>query len=324
MLHRAGRRAVLGAVLALAVTPASSAAAAEPLHLPGFASLRSCGLLALWCGDFAATGFRNWDGFDGNVSSVRARRRYFALLPSKRPLPTGTRYFRALVDSGAVKGGEAGQRSLAYLYPSDHETANKTGAYEGSEQWYHLSLYFPRRFRASPGEWNWLVVWHNWPNAPCCANLALTVVREGRGWRRRERLSLRVMGGGDPEHPLVGDRPAERNPAVRVRWIVGDRKLRRRHWYDVLMRVHWSYRHDTGLVEWWLDGRHVALLQMGTLFWYADDNENLAGATPGPGQAYLMVGYYRAGERQGRIDRSVTAVHHVGARRGPTRESVAY
>ena len=290
----------------------------------------SCLVPGVWCGDFNV-GFAGWDGFDGNTGSPGARARYFGIGTAPSQVPVGTSYFAARVDGQATPRDRVGQRSVVYLFPDADPTRAKTQAFEGSEQWYHTSVQFPWPFRSSPGTpWNWVAEWHNWPNSVCCANLALTVdttprrgPRRGRGLRR-EALSLRVMGGGDPRHPVDVHGCAPHCRGMRTRWFVGDGVLDRGHWYDILLHVRWSYRASAGLVEWWLDGRRVTSVSMPTLFWYRDNREGDRLLTPGPGQAYWMLGYYRPRLRQGRVDRRVASVMHAGPRRGPTRESVTY
>ena len=294
------------------------------------AELPTCLVPGVWCGDFGP-GFERWDGFDGNGRSTEARARYFRIVRAPGAVPFGDSYFSARVDEGAVPPDGQGQRSVLYLFPHPDVTHAKTQAFEGSEQWYHTSVNFPRRFRASPRtSWNWVVEWHNWPNSVCCANLALTVDttpapgrRRGRGLPR-ETLSLRVMGGGGPRRPVDVYGCAPHCPGMRARWFVGDGVLDREHWYDVLLHVRWSYRASAGLVEWWLDGRRVTSVRMPTLFWYRDNRSGDRYLTPGPGQAYWMLGYYRPRYRRGRLDRTVSEVRHAGPRRGPTSQSVAY
>jgi hypothetical protein len=292
-----------------------------------------CARAGLWCG-LSSTGFGAWDGFDGNVLTLAARQRYFQSRIA-RSAPGG-RYFQARVDDGAVVAGEAGERSLLELFPdAPTPTHGKTAAFEGSDEWYHTSLDFPLRFQPSPRTtWNWVVEWHNWPDGICCANIALTVdttlhsYRARHSWisRQGQRLSMRVMGGGDFRHPADAyGAEASSDPRVRTRWFVGDLKLKRGHWYDVLLHVHWSYRASRGLIQWWLDGRLVTSAKMPTLFYYADNDPDAANRGPGPGQAYLQLGYYRPQYlHDGRVDWTVALVNHAGMRRGPTRRSVAY
>jgi Polysaccharide lyase len=226
------------------------------------------------------------------------------------------------VDGSAVKRGEAGQRAMALLFPEKVPAKNPTGAFEGSERWYRSHVYFPADFRPSPdNSWNWVVQWHNWPNGPCCSNLALYVdTRDGR-----DALTLRVMGGGDRAHPAEdNDIITGRNPAGHVDSFVGDPHLQRQHWYDSVVHVRWSADPTKGLVEWWLDGRLILSRATSTLYWYRDDNSATPGATAGPGQAYYMEGYYRpAVLPDGRPDTTTASVYFDDAQIGPTAASVS-
>jgi hypothetical protein len=172
---------------------------------------------------------------------------------------------------------------------------------------------------APNSNWNWVVEWHNWPNDACCANLAIGVDTYGGG----ERLFLRSLGGGSAAHPIEQTGSAYTNPSAHYDSFVGDATLDRAHWYDLLLHVKWSSDPTRGLVEWWVDGQPIVSRQTSTLFWYADNNENFAGSTPGSGQAYYMEGYYRSGRlADGSPDTSTQTVLHDGARNGPTRASV--
>jgi hypothetical protein len=261
---------------------------------------------ALWSGNYESGDFSQWEQLDGSVGGDD-----FRLV--KRPVTQGRYAFRSRVDSGSVVPGEAGQRSMVLLFPENVPSENVTGAYEGSERWYRNYIYFPRHFRPSPDTaWNWLVQWHNWPNGPCCSNLALTVDTTDGG----ERLSLRVMGGGDAQHPVENnDIITEENPAGHLDMFVGDQRLRRGHWYESVTHVNWSADPGKGAVQWWLDGRRIVSKRMSTLYWYDDNNPNFAGATPGPGQAYYMEGYYRPSVLpSGATDRSSATVLFDGAK----------
>jgi hypothetical protein len=270
----------------------------------------------LWRGGFETGDFSQWKQLNGNHAD---RDRYFGLVTN--PVEEGRYAFRSTVDAGATEAGEAGQRSMVLLFPSNVPQQNATGAYEGSERWYRTSLYFPDDFDASPNQsWNWLVQWHNWPDGVCCSNLALSVDTRRGG----EKLSLRVMGGGDQAHPIeTSSVIKEQNPAGFMEWFVGDPALRRNHWYDSLMHVKWSADPSKGRVEWWLDGRQIVSRAMPTLYWYADNNRNYAGATPGPGQAYYIEGYYRPSTLPGgALDTSSETVYFDGAQMGPSAASV--
>lgn len=273
----------------------------------------------LWVGGFENGTFGQWDQLDGDrVHSSR----YFRILSRPRAVYEGRHSFQSIVDGSAIGRGEHGQRAMLLLFPSNIPWTSRTGAYEGSERWYRSHVYFPKSFRPSPNNrWNWLVQWHNWPDGLCCSNLALTVDT----YHRAESLSMRVMGGGDGEHPIESYNVNEdRNPVGRYQWFVGDRKLKRKHWYNSLVHVKWSYQAHAGFVQWWLDGKLIMSKHMSTLYWYADNNRNFAGSTPGPGQAYYMEGYYRPTYLpDGSVDRSRTSVVFDGARIGLTRASVS-
>jgi hypothetical protein len=275
---------------------------------------------AAWVADFETGDFTQWDGLGGPEWDLGDHFRLVAAPPGGPD--TGGYAFEAMVDATATTDNP-GQLSLAYLFPSEHASDNRTRAFEGSEAWYRSALYFPADFEPAPDtEWNWVVEWHNWPNTACCANLALSVdTNSDRG--PGERLTLRTMGGGSPWFPAdvvpVNDWS---NPDGAVHYFVGDDQLDREHWYDVLVHVVWSTDPHEGLVEWWLDGEPIVSTHLSTLFWYRDNNEALPGDTPGPGQAYFMLGYYRPAERDGQIDTTHASVIHDEARIGPTLESV--
>ena len=271
---------------------------------------------ASWVGDFEAAPsgtnqFPQWDGRDGN----RTLPHYFQRVLT--PVAQGSFAFAAAVDPGAAVSGQPGQKSLLYLFPHDVPSQGKTEAYEGAERWYRSYVRFPATFQPAPNtDWNWVKEWHNWPNGPCCANLAVTVDTDpARG--AGERLTMRVMGGGNATNPIEKTGSPSGNPAAHTDWYVGDASLEREHWYDLLTHVKWSSDPSRGLVEWWVDGVLKVSRQTSTLFWYADNNQNFAGATPGSGQAYYMEGYYRPGSGT-----APATVYHDGARIGSTRASV--
>ena len=92
--------------------------------------------------------------------------------------------------------------------------------------------------------------------------------------------------------------------------------LKYNHWYDILVHVKWDYT-SSGLVEYWLDGAKAVTYNGPTLFWFADNNPNFAGASAGPGQTYWMEGYYRGSGS------STESVYHDAAEIGPTLASVS-
>jgi hypothetical protein len=277
----------------------------------------------LWLGDFSTGGLSQWDGLNGNRSQVS---RYFGVVPKPAGGPAGTNYaLAAKVDANAVDGGQYGQRSLVVNWPNDTPSQNKSGGFEGAERWYRSWIWFPSDFNpAQNTAWNWVMEWHNWPDAVCCANVALSVATDGVA-NGGEALAMRIMGGGSSQYPVETYSVADnRNPDGHQEWFVGDPQLKRQHWYDVIVHAKWSADRTKGLVEWWLDGQLVFSRQTSTLFWYADNNQNFAGASPGPGQTYLMEGYYRPSTlSNGQLDTSVETVFHSGARIGATGAGVS-
>ena len=268
-----------------------------------------------WVADYETGSTSQWDGKDGNRTLAST---YFKTVTS--PTLQGNYAFGAYLDPQA-SSGDVGQRSLLYLYPNDTASQGKTQAYEGADRWYHTYLYFPSDFEPAPNtSWNWVVEWHNWPDGPCCANVAVSVDTSGGG----ERLSLRSMGGGNSTYPIdSGSQTAYGNPAAHVDWFVGDWSLERGHWYDLLTHVKWSSDPSEGLLEWWVDGRQIVSRQTSTLFWYADNNKNLSGTTPGSGQAYYMEGYYRPMNLpDGTVNSTPATVYHDAAKIGSSRDSV--
>jgi len=258
---------------------------------------------------------------DGNTSTSALQDRYFSLVSS--PALPGSPAFRATVDANAVGSGEAGQRSLLTLFPNRVPSQNKSGAFEGSDQWYRAHILFPTGFRPSPNtDWNWVLEWHNWPDTACCANLGVTVDTDpSRG--SGARLTLRTMGGGNAANPI--DRvDVWHNPAAQVNYFVGDPSLQLNHWYDLQVHVKWSADPSRGLVEWWLDGKLIVSRAQATLFYYANSNTAVSGAGPGPGQAYIQDGYYRDSHLpDGSTDTSTMSVYSEGITRGLTQASVS-
>jgi hypothetical protein len=312
-------------VLAAIAAAAAAALAPTAAAAPGPVTTE----LGFEAGDFSA-----WDGLNGNLlgrspqfeqrdllaGNRAVQNRYFGIVSN--PVAEGRFAFRSTVDANARAPGEAGQRAIVLLFPSGSPEQNPSGAYEGAERWYRTRILFPEDFDPSPdASWNWLVQWHNWPDGVCCANLAISAdTRDGA-----ETLSLRVMGGGDRAHPIeTSSVIAEQNPAGSLRWFVGDPALKRGHWYDSLVHVRWSASPRRGYVEWWLDGRRIVSRAMPTLYWYADADGDQPGATPGPGQAYYMEGYYRSDKLpDGTPDTSTETVYFDGARIGKTAAAVA-
>jgi polysaccharide lyase-like protein len=290
------------------------------------AGARTRGPRPAWKGDFSTGNFDQYQYLDGLAGDR-------ALVSS--PLPPGdrsSRYaFEATVEAGtaSVWGGEDGERSMVGLLP-DHNTSR---ARQGQDTWYRDEIYFPASFQPTArSAWNWLYELHDFPNAPCCANLALSVVTDASDGGRagRMRLSLRLMGGGAPIHPIEG-RYCRRyagcaagaywNPAAVTRWIRGP-GLRRGRWYDFVWHVHWDWRSQAsggrGGVEYYIDGRRIGTYRGPTLFYYADDGTG----HPGPGEAYLEEGFYRPVDSQAGYSQPTVQVYHAESMLGPSAASI--
>jgi hypothetical protein len=270
---------------------------------------------ASFCATYENT-WQPWDGFNGQPNGPIAnfgfsyQNSHFSF--ASDPVVEGTRSFKATVDSSATTGGQAGQRTLGLNFPNDVAANGKTKGYQGADTWYRTHLYFPPDFDPAPStSWNWVIEWHNWPDGPCCANISMSVVTDGAdgGPSGGQRLSMRILGGGDSTHPVDNLNADSSPPGFRKTWFAGP-TITRGHWYDVLVHVRWDYT-NAGLVEYWLDG--VKQTYNGpTLYWYADNNQNYSGASPGPGQTYWMEGYYRGSGS------STESVYHDAASIGPT------
>lgn len=279
-----------------------------------------------WNGNLARDNWSQWNGSpayhpDGNPAD-------FAIVSS--PSPPGVKHaFRATLQSGggSVVGGEDGERTLLTLWPgTDDGVRGSSHAYQGASTWYRDMIYFPASFRPTAhSTWNWLWMLHDYPDTPCCANVALDVVT-GNAHRRSgsKRLSLRIMGGGTPSHPIdSGRETANHNPHAVVKWIRGP-QLKRRMWYDMVVHVHWDWRSKAnggrGFVVYYLNGRKIGSYTGPTLFYYHDRGPDGTGS--GPGQAYLQEGYYRPDNSEAGYAQPTVSVYHADAMDGPTAASI--
>ena len=170
----------------------------------------------------------------------------------------------------------------------------------GHTVWQHFSTYFPPRFRAAVGDWNWFTEWHNDEGYKRFIssrqirsefpNLCWTI-RNSKGVGR---LAMRIIGG------------LSRSP--RTVWVVGPR-LKRKHWYDFLVRTTWSPSSRDGFVQWWLDGKLLYSDHVATLYTRPDGSIS---------SVYFMHDYYRPHARW------TAKVLFDGTRLGSSRRSVRY
>lgn len=148
------------------------------------------------------------------------------------------------------------------------------GADAPTSTWYRVRLRFPRlRYKPTPGEWNWLVVWHN-DSATSAYHHAYSIAMgvttdtptQGRALTpgRRPRLFLRLMGG------LA---TAPQTQSIRLK----PSSLRYDHWYNVLFHFVWSPDPKVGLAEWWVDGKRKASVAFPTLYTLPDGSHSYNG-----------------------------------------------
>jgi hypothetical protein len=176
-----------------------------------------------------------------------------------------------------------------WLAPARYGTVGRT-------VWQHFSVRFAPGFRATTGEWNIFVSWHNdngWQKLGVpfeYANL-VWMVRSQNGVAR---IGMRIMGG--------------LSTAPRTVRINGPR-LRTGHWYDFRARAVWSPDPKNGVVEWWLDGRRLYSRHIATLYTRPDGSVSTA---------YFTEANYRL-----HADWNAT-IFLDGTRLGPTQSSVRY
>jgi hypothetical protein len=179
----------------------------------------------------------------------------------------------ALVVTPSSYGPVAGSEMTAVSFRSDIARAG-WGTETPTHTWYHVRVRFPGgRYKPTPGEWNWLVVWHNdsrtssFPHANSIAMGVLTdykqtsrVVKPGR----RPRLFLRLLGG---------DVTAPQSYTVKLL----PNSLRYDRWYDILFHFVWSPDPRIGLAEWWVNGRLRASVAFPTLYTLPDGSHSYNG-----------------------------------------------
>jgi hypothetical protein len=132
----------------------------------------------------------------------------------------------------------------------------------GQHNWVHFRIMFPSGYRPTRGEWNIFHEFHNDSRYQPFAEsgqiseefpeIALYVTDYSG---HHPHLMYRVRGGQDCRCDM--SRGTDRSDP---------RRLRRSHWYDVLLHITWSSDPTVGRFVWWLDGRRVALLRRATLW----------------------------------------------------------
>jgi len=283
-------------------------------------------------------GYYAIDTLSGHQGSHPCGRSLAPLLSDVAP-PAGFAYTGKFTVGPSATTGQAGQRTLDTLWPDNTASQGKSRAYQGASAWYRDEEYFPQGFTPiANSNWNWTFEIHNWPNKGGTPDVACgldTATSTGMspytdGVGHGTRLSCRVVGGASPANPIDSYSSSSwfRNPDVRYAYPVGVASVQLRRWYDLVLHVKWSWQQDarngctdpssrTGCFEWWVDGTKVAAWSGPTLLYYQDNNSNVSGATPGPGQGYLQTGYYRS-----MTGTTTVSVYHAATMIGPTAASI--
>jgi Polysaccharide lyase len=238
-------------------------------------------------GNFNTCDFSQWQGLQGPKTSFKIVR---------RPKVEGRCAAAITVGPWALDGLVNSQADGAALYqgPAAYGT-------NGQTVWQHFSVRFGQGFRATPGEWNLFVEWHDdkgWQKFPSqipfeYANL-VWMIRTPPRVKGPPRIGMRIMGG------LA--------TAPRTVHVNGPR-LRTGHWYDFVSRTVWSPDPSKGYVEWWLDGKRLYSRHVATLYTRPDGSLSTV---------YLIEDNYRLHAPWN------STIYFDGTRVGPTRASVRY
>jgi Polysaccharide lyase len=249
----------------------------------GAAGKRGAAARPYFVGDFDTCDFSQWQDMQGPGESFKVIRRPRTEGRCAASLTIGP-WAAGGLGSLAADGAALRLKAAPYGEP-------------GSTVWQHFSVQFAPRFQAVPGNWNLFIEWHNdpgWKKFPPpyleYANLCFAV----RNIYGVNRIGMRIMGG--------------QSTAPSTIWINGPR-LEERHWYDFLIRTHWSPDPKSGMVQWWLDHKLLYSSHVPTL--YARSDRSVS-------SVYFVADHYR------RHASSTTTIRFDGFRLGPTRSSVQY
>lgn len=128
-------------------------------------------------------------------------------------------------------------------------------AVDGVDRWYHQQFRLPAgAYAPTPGEWNWLVEWHDDGHTSsygACCSTAIGIFNDSF---LQKALILR-LAGGDSSSPAY-DHGCKLPP----------NSLLHDHWYDSLEHIYWSTSSTVGKAEWWLDGSLICSTNFPTLF----------------------------------------------------------
>jgi len=237
-------------------------------------------------GDFNTCDLSQWHGLQGPRASFKIVRKPRVEGRCAAAISTGPWALGGLVNSQA-DGATWYEHVAAY------------GA-NGQSVWQHFSVRFRHGFRATPGEWNLFVEWHDDEGWQKYAEISFEyanlvwMIRTPPRIKRGARVGMRIMGG-----------PATSPSTVHVNGPF----LRTGHWYDFLAHTIWSPDPNQGLVEWWLDGKLLYSRHLPTLYTRPDGTVS---------KVYF-------GEYNYRLHASWNStIYFDGTRLGPTRSSVRY
>jgi hypothetical protein len=214
-----------------------------------------------------------WDGFEDGLGR-----------PWNQTPEGGSELFRlvrgyrsakalALVVTPNSYGPNASSEMTAASFNSNLARAGR-GTEASTDTWYHVRVRFPRRrYRPTPGDWNWLVIWHNDSRTASfrrAYSIAMGVLTDYtktpvvRTSGRRPRLFLRLLGGSVT---------APQSYTVTLR----GNSLRYNHWYDIVFHFVWSPDPKVGLAEWWVDDKQKASVAFPTLYTLPDGSHSYNG-----------------------------------------------
>jgi hypothetical protein len=247
------------------------------------AAIKSTGNASYFVGNFNRCGFSQWN--------LQGPQRAFKIV--RRPKVEGRCAAAITVGAWAINGmvnPEADGADLN-LVPAPYGT-------NGNTVWQHFSVRFGHGYRATPGEWNFGVQWHDdkgWQKFKEIsfeyANLCWMIRTTRRGV---PRVGMRVMGGLSTAPQIVR---------------VNGPKLKTEHWYNFLVKTVWSPDARKGYVEWWLDGALLYARHVPTLYTRPDGSLSIV--------YFSELNYRRHASWE-------TTIYFDGTRLGPTRASVRY
>jgi hypothetical protein len=138
------------------------------------------------------------------------------------------------IGPGDVPIHASGERAQVYVDQA------LTNGYDGKDVWYAWSTQIAPGSVLHGGSWNDLTAWHQTgPVCPAPMHVAIT------GPTRM----LRLDAWGGTLDPTICSNPYRRT------WNLG--KLQFGKWYDFVFHVKWSPDPSVGVVEMWINGRHV-------------------------------------------------------------------